>query len=141
MPSSPTSDSVFTPPSCIEEGGDRDKVVQRGGFRRKMVVDGSPDFTMEEVDKTDRARTDNILYIDDETKNSWKRRRSTRCLKKYCRSYPSRLSLQKTGVEGWQLCHTDEDNVINDTAPPETETSRLKEKDYLNSTGSSIPYQ
>ncbi len=98
----------------------------------KWSCDGSPDFTMEEVDKTDRG-TDIILYIDDENKEFLEKEKIDSLLKKYCRFLPVPVVFGKK--QEWKdgnYVDTDEDNVINDTAPLwKQKPAGLKEEDYL----------
>ena len=49
----------------------------------KWTCDGSPEFTIEEVDKADRG-SDIILYIDDDCKEFLEEARVSELLKKYC---------------------------------------------------------
>ena len=51
------------------------------------VCDGSPEYTMEECDRTDRG-TDIILHISDESKEFLDEHRIVELLKKYCRFMP-----------------------------------------------------
>ena len=51
----------------------------------KWTCDGSPEFTIEEVDKADRG-SDIILYIDDDCKEFLEEARVSELLKKYCQS-------------------------------------------------------
>ena len=53
----------------------------------KWSCDGSPEFTMEECDKTSRG-TDIVLYIDDENKDFLEQSKIDSLLKKYCRFLP-----------------------------------------------------
>ena len=98
----------------------------------KWSCDGSPDFTMEEVDKTDRG-TDIILYIDDENKEFLEKEKIDSLLKKYCRFLPVPVVFGKK--QEWKdgnYVDTDEDNVINDTTPLwKQKPAGLKEEDYL----------
>jgi molecular chaperone HtpG len=98
----------------------------------KWSCDGSPDFTMEEVGKTDRG-TDIILYIDDENKEFLEKEKIDSLLKKYCRFLPVPVVFGKK--QEWKdgnYVDTDEDNVINDTTPLwKQKPAGLKEEDYL----------
>ena len=53
----------------------------------KWTCDGSPEFTLEEVDKQTRG-TDIILYIDDDCKEFLEENRLSALLKKYCSFLP-----------------------------------------------------
>jgi molecular chaperone HtpG len=97
----------------------------------KWTCDGSPEFSIEEVDKADRG-TDIVLYIDDESKEFLEEARISTLLKKYCSFLPIPIAFgkKKTWKDGKQE-DTDEDNVINDTNPAWTrKPSDLKEEDY-----------
>lgn len=98
----------------------------------KWSCDGSPDFTMEEVEKKDRG-TDIILYIDDENKEFLEKEKIDSLLKKYCRFLPVPVVFGKK--QEWKdgnYVDTDEDNVINDTTPLwKKKPAGLKEEDYL----------
>lgn len=98
----------------------------------KWSCDGSPDFTMEEVEKKDRG-TDIILYIDDENKEFLEKEKIDSLLKKYCRFLPVPVVFGKK--QEWKdgnYVDTDEDNVINDTTPLwKQKPAGLKEEDYL----------
>ena len=98
----------------------------------KWSCDGSPDFTMEEVEKKDRG-TDIILYIDDENKEFLEKEKIDSLLKKYSRFLPVPVVFGKK--QEWKdgnYVDTDEDNVINDTTPLwKQKPAGLKEEDYL----------
>ena len=97
----------------------------------KWTCDGSPEFTLENVEKTDRG-TDIILYIDDESKEFLEEARISSLLKKYCSFLPVPVAFgkKKEWKDGKQV-DTDEDNVINDTCPLWTrKPSELKDEDY-----------
>ena len=51
------------------------KSYQDGAKAVKWTCDGSPEFTIEDTDKAERG-TDIVLYIDDDCKNSLKKRAS-----------------------------------------------------------------
>ncbi len=54
---------------------------------QKWVCDGSPSFTLEEVEKDDRG-TDIIMHIDDDSKEFLEKNKLEGLLKKYCRFLP-----------------------------------------------------
>ena len=83
----------------------------------KWSCDGSPEFTLEETEKADRG-TDIILYIDDDSREFLEPSRIQELLKKYCRFLPVQIAFgkKKEWKDGKQV-DTDEDNLINDTAP------------------------
>ncbi|KAA6317752.1 Chaperone protein HtpG, partial [termite gut metagenome] len=97
----------------------------------KWSCDGSPEFSIEDVDKADRG-TDIILYIDDESKEFLEESRISTLLKKYCSFLPIPIAFgkKKEWKDGKQVA-TEEDNVINETNPAWTrKPSDLKDDDY-----------
>ncbi len=97
----------------------------------KWSCDGSPEFTLEAVEKTERG-TDIILYIDDENKNFLEKAEIDKLLKKYCRFLPIPVVFgKKTEWKDGKSVETEEDNVINDTNPLWTrKPADLKDEDY-----------
>ncbi len=97
----------------------------------KWSCDGSPEFTIEPVEKAERG-TDIILYIDDENKNFLEKAEIDKLLKKYCRFLPVPIVFgKKTEWKDGKSEETDEDNVINDTNPLWTrKPADLKDEDY-----------
>ena len=98
----------------------------------KWSCNGTPDFTMEEVDKPDRG-TDIILYLDDENKEFLEKDKIDLLLKKYCRFLPIPVIFgKKQEWKDGKYVDTEEDNVINDTTPLwKQKPAGLEEKDYL----------
>lgn len=97
----------------------------------KWTCDGSPEFTLEEVEKADRG-TDIVLYIDDDCKEFLEESRISALLKKYCSFLPVPIAFgkKKEWKDGKQV-ETAEDNVINDTIPLWTKKpSELSDEDY-----------
>ncbi len=97
----------------------------------KWTCDGSPEFTIENVEKSDRG-TDIILYIDDDCKEFLEESRLSTLLNKYCRFLPIPVAFgkKKDWKDGKQV-ETDEDNVINDSEPLWTKKPMdLKDEDY-----------
>ena len=97
----------------------------------KWSCDGSPEFTLEAVEKAERG-TDIILYIDDENKNFLEKAEVDKLLKKYCRFLPIPVVFgKKTEWKDGKSVETEEDNVINDTNPLWTrKPANLKDEDY-----------
>ena len=97
----------------------------------KWSCDGSPEYTLEPVEKEDRG-TDIILYIDDENKNFLEKNEIERLLKKYCRFLPVPIVFgKKTEWKDGKSVETDEDNIINITNPAWTlKPSELTDEDY-----------
>ncbi|HML66434.1 MAG TPA: molecular chaperone HtpG [Dysgonomonas sp.] len=97
----------------------------------KWSCDGSPEFTLEAVEKAERG-TDIILYIDDENKNFLEKAEIDKLLKKYCRFLPIPVVFgKKTEWKDGKSAETEEDNVVNDTNPLWTrKPADLKDEDY-----------
>ena len=93
--------------------------------------DGSPEYTMSEIDKKERG-TDIVLYIDDETKEFLEDSKIESLLKKYCRFLPVPVIFGKE--QEWKdgkYVDTDKDKIINDTTPAWTKKpTELTEEDY-----------
>ena len=107
------------------------KSYKEGAQAVKWTCDGSPEFTLEEVEKADRG-TDIVLYIDDECKEFLEESRISALLKKYCSFLPVPIAFgkKKEWKDGKQV-ETAEDNVINDTIPLWTKKpSELSDEDY-----------
>ncbi len=99
----------------------------------KWSCDGSPEFTLEEIEKDDRG-TDIILYIDEDSKEFLEESRLSALLNKYCSflSVPVAFGKKKEWKDGKQV-ETAEDNVINDTTPLWTKKpADLSDEDYKN---------
>ena len=94
--------------------------------------DGSPEYDLKEIDKTERG-TDIVLYIDDESKEFLENDKIETLLKKYCKFLPVPIVFgKKQEWKDGKMVDTDEDNVINDVKPAWTVTpSELKDEDYL----------
>ena len=93
------------------------KSYKEGAQAVKWTCDGSPEFTLEEVEKADRG-TDIVLYIDDDCKEFLEESRISALLKKYCSFLPVPIAFGK--VKEWKdgkYVDTDKDNIINDIAP------------------------
>lgn len=91
---------------------------QDGAKAVKWECDGSPAYTMEPTEKSERG-TDIILYIDDESKEFLEQTRINLLLQKYCRFLP--VPVESDG------------KVINSTEPTWTKKpSELTDQDYLN---------
>lgn len=99
----------------------------------KWECDGSPEYSMTEIDKTSRG-TDIILYIDYENKDFLEQARIDTLLKKYCRFLPIPvISGKEQEWKDGKYVDTDKDKIINETAPAwMKKPSELKDEDYLN---------
>jgi molecular chaperone HtpG len=98
----------------------------------KWTCDGSPEFTMESVEKESRG-TDIVLHIDDEYSEYLEKGRIETLLNKYCKFLPVPIVFGKK--QEWKEdkhVDTEEDNVINDVNPLwRRQPAALKDEDYL----------
>ena len=107
------------------------KSHQEGAQAVKWTCDGSPEFTIENVEKESRG-SDIILYIDDDCKEFLEETRISSLLTKYCRFLPIPIAFgkKKEWKDGKQV-ETNEDNVIYETYPLWTRKPvELKDEDY-----------
>ena len=107
------------------------KSWQEGSQAVKWTCDGSPEFTIEETEKTDRG-TDVILHIDKESKDFLEDGKVDQLLKKYCKFLPVAIAFGKE--QEWKdgkYVDTGKDKIINNTKPAWTlKPADLKEEDY-----------
>lgn len=104
---------------------------KEGAKAVKWSCDGSPEFTLEETERSDRG-TDIILHVDEDCKEFLEESRLQGLLTKYCHflAVPIAFGKKKEWKDGKQV-ETEEDNLINDTCPIWTKKpSDLKEEDY-----------
>ena len=104
---------------------------KEGAKAVKWSCDGSPEFTLEETERSDRG-TDIILHVDEDCKEFLEESRLQGLLTKYCHFLAVLVAFgkKKEWKDGKQV-ETDEDNLINDTCPIWTKKpSDLKEEDY-----------
>ena len=99
----------------------------------KWTCDGSPEFTMEDCDKSDRG-TVITLYLDKDSEEFAAKGRINQLLSKYCKFMPVPVVFgKKTEWKEGKNVDTDEDNVINNIEPIWTKApSSLKDEDYDN---------
>ena len=107
------------------------KSYQEGAKAVKWSCDGSPEFTLEEVEKADRG-SDIILYIDDDCKEFLEKNKIQELLNKYCKFMAVPIAFgKKTEWKDGKQVDTDEDNIINNVEPLWTKApSSLKDEDY-----------
>ncbi len=109
------------------------KSCKEGAQAVKWTCDGSPEFTIEDIEKEDRG-TDIVLYIDDDCKEFLDKTRISNLLKKYCSFLPVPVAFGKK--EEWKdgkQVETAEDNIINNTTPLWTrKPNELNDEDYKN---------
>ncbi|MBR6820587.1 MAG: molecular chaperone HtpG [Bacteroidaceae bacterium] len=100
---------------------------------QKWSCDGSPEFTLEEIDKTDRG-TDIVMHLSDDCKEFLEKGKVEQLLSKYCHFLPVPVVLDKESK--WdekekKMVETDADHVINSVAPLwMRKPSELKDDDY-----------
>jgi len=107
------------------------KSYKEGVSAVKWTCDGSPEFTIEDVEK-DKTGTDVILYIDKESKDFLEEGKVEQLLKKYCKFLPVEIAFGKeTEWKDGKSVETGKDKIINNTKPAWTlKPADLKEEDY-----------
>ncbi|WP_444302084.1 molecular chaperone HtpG [Leyella stercorea] len=97
----------------------------------KWSCDGSPEFEIEDVEKTDRG-SDIVLHIDDDCKEFLEKQKIEELLNKYCKFMAVPVAFgKKTEWKDGKQQETDEDNIINNVEPLWTKApSTLKDEDY-----------
>lgn len=97
----------------------------------KWSCDGSPEFTLEEIEKEDRG-SDIVLYIDDDCKEFLQKNKIEELLNKYCKFMAVPIAFgKKTEWKDGKSVDTEEDNVINNIEPLWVKApSSLKDEDY-----------
>ena len=97
----------------------------------KWSCDGSPEYTMEDSDRTDRG-TDIILHIDADSAEYLENNKIEELLKKYCMFLPVAIGFGKE--KEWKddkYVETGKDKIVNDTDPLWLKKpADLKEEDY-----------
>ena len=107
----------------------------------EWMCDGSPEYTMKEIDKTERG-TDIILHIADDSKEFLEENRILDLLKKYCRFMPVAICFGEESY--WENSETEKDKdgnpksiekkrprIINDTNPAwKKKPADLTDEDY-----------
>lgn len=108
------------------------KSWQEGSKPVKWECDGSPEFTIEDVEK-DSIGTDVILYIDKESKEFLEENRIEQLLKKYCKFLPVEIAFgkEKEWKDG-KYVDTGKDKIINNTKPAWTQKpANLTDENYM----------
>ncbi|MCK4920384.1 MAG: molecular chaperone HtpG [Bacteroidales bacterium] len=109
------------------------KSHQEGAKAVKWVCDGSPEYSIEEVEK-DSFGTEVTLFIDDDSKEFLEKGRVSEILNKYCKFLPVEIAFGKeTDWKDGKEVETDKLNIINDPKPLWTvKPADAKEEDYNN---------
>jgi molecular chaperone HtpG len=114
---------------------DRVEVITKshieGSEAVKWSCDGSPEYTMEKIEKDSRG-TDIVLYIDKDSQEFLEEARVNTLLNKYCKFLPVQVGFgkEKDYKDGKEV-ELDTDHIINDTNPLWTrKPSELKTEDY-----------
>ena len=104
---------------------------QEGAQAVKWSCDGSPSFTIEETEKSDRG-TDIVMHIDDDSQEFLEKNKIEQLLRKYCHFLPVPVVFgKKTEWKDGKQVDTEEDMVINDVEPLWTKKpTDLKDEDY-----------
>ena len=104
---------------------------KEGSQAMMWSCDGSPEYTMEPIEKKERG-TNIVLYIDDDNKDFLEQARIDTLLKKYCRFLPVPvISGKQQEWKDGKMTDTDRDNVINNTEPAWTKKpADLTDEDY-----------
>lgn len=104
---------------------------KEGAKAVKWSCDGSPEFEIEDVEKTDRG-SDIVLHIDDDCKEFLEKQKIEELLNKYCKFMAVPVAFgKKTEWKDGKQQETDEDNIINNVEPLWTKApSTLKAEDY-----------
>ena len=109
------------------------KSYQNDAKAVKWSCDGSPEFTIEDVEKADRG-TDIVLHISDDCKEFLERGKIEQLLNKYAKfmSIPVAFGKkQEWSSEEKKMIDTQDDNIINSVEPLWTKApSGLKDEDY-----------
>jgi len=109
------------------------KSYMDGAQAVKWTCDGSPEFSIEEVEK-EKIGTDVILHIDKDSKEFLEESRIEQLLKKYCKFLPVEIAFGKE--KEWKenkMVETGKNKIINNIKPAWTlKPSDLKDEDYKN---------
>lgn len=105
---------------------------KEGAEAVRWECDGSPEFTMEAANKTERG-TDIILHIDKDSAEFLEQARIDSLLKKYCRFLPIPvISGKEQEWKDGKMVDTDRDKVVNSTEPLwMKKPADLTDQDYI----------
>lgn len=97
----------------------------------RWTCDGTPEFAIDDVEKTERG-SDIILHISDDCKEYLEKAKITELLNKYCKFMSVPIAFgKKTEWKDGKEQDTDEDNIINNVEALWTKApSSLKDEDY-----------
>jgi len=108
------------------------KSWKEGAEAVKWSCDGSPEYSIEVIEKAERG-TDIVLHIDDDNKDFLQESKINELLHKYCKFLPVPVIFGKK--KEWKedkYVETEEDNQVNDVAPAWTrKPAELTEEDYM----------
>ncbi len=107
------------------------KSHKEGSQAVRWICNGSPEFTLEDVEKAE-VGTDIVMHISEDEKGFLDDAKVAEILDKYCKFLPVPViyGKKKEWKDGAQV-DTDDDNQINDVAPAWTKMpTDLKEEDY-----------
>lgn len=107
------------------------KSYREGAQAVKWSCDGTPEYTLENVDKEDRG-TDIVMHVSEEEIAFLDETKIGELLNKYCKFLPIDIVFgkKKDWKDGKEVV-TEEDNIINDTNPAWTKKpADLKDEDY-----------
>ena len=107
------------------------KSYRDGAQAVRWSCDGSPEFSIEDTEKTTHG-TDVVLYIDDDCKEFLQKQKIESLLNKYCKFMAVPVVFgKKTEWKDGKSMETDEDNVINNVEPLWIKApAELKDDDY-----------
>jgi len=107
------------------------KSYKKGTKAVKWACDGSPEYSLEDIEKKERG-TEIILHLDADSKEFLEDSRVEEMLKRYCRFLPVEIAFgkEKEWKDGKEVT-TKKDRIINDTKPLWTrKPADLKDEDY-----------
>ncbi|MDO4735631.1 MAG: molecular chaperone HtpG [Bacteroidia bacterium] len=105
---------------------------KEGAKAVKWSCDGSPEYNMEEIEKSDRG-TEITLFLDDDSKEFASNSKVNELLNKYCKFMPIPIAFGKE--QEWKdgkYVDTDKDKIVNDSAPLWAKTpSEITKEEYM----------